>query len=92
MDLAAELRRIEAARRAAEAALEAVEPPLLRAQLSVMVAQALIGASGFSLARDLPGVPPDLAGALRRAFAEADRANWALVDALKAARHAAEGG
>jgi len=79
--LADELALVERARRQVEDALVGVEPPLRRARLQMMVAQALVGRAGF----DAPGLglpDPMVQTRLREAFAEADRANWALIDLL----------
>lgn len=83
MNLADELAAVARAQRLATEALATVEPLLLRAQLSVLTAQALVGATGFALAA--APLPEGAAEALRGAFADADRANWALVEALRAA-------
>lgn len=89
MSLGEELAHVARAQRLVDDALAEIEPPLRRAQLRAMVAQGLIGATGFALMGG-DGIPVEAAERLRERFAEADRANWALIDALKAARRAAE--
>ena len=83
MQLAERLGLVARAQRLVDDALADVEPELLRHQLRVMVAQGLIGASGFTLAQLPTELPPEATEALRERFAEADRANWALIEQLR---------